>query len=122
MINGIKLYPSKRSKVFDTDEGFGVEWGDRNKSALGMKLADSSGIEGVVVLKVVPESPADKAGIKPDDIITTMDEAEIKNSYQARTTISKAYKKDSFIIILKRSDETLTKTLYIPPKPRTVDL
>jgi S1-C subfamily serine protease len=122
MIKGIKPYPSKRTKTFDTDEGFGVEWGDRNKSALGMKLTDSSGIDGVVVLKVQPESPAGKAGILPNDIITSIDETDIKNSYQARTSISKAYKKDSFIIMLRRNDATLTKKLYIPPKPRTTDL
>ena len=47
-----------------------------------------SRLTGVLVIKVVPGSPADKAGIRRGDVLLTMDKHEIENRTQFRQRLA----------------------------------
>lgn len=65
----------------------GKHWGqlglhpmaDPESPVLGFAMMDVMGVEGVVVDDVVVHSPADEAGIKPGDVITHMDNRELRS-------------------------------------------
>lgn len=53
-------------------------------------LAEAFGIEqrrGAVVVDVVPESPAEKSGLRPGDVITAVNDKPVKSSSEVRTRI-----------------------------------
>jgi len=49
-----------------------------------------SGQEGLVVMEVVGDSPADKAGLRHGDVITAVNGKEVENANQLREVINKA--------------------------------
>lgn len=53
-----------------------------------MKAMDLGIDEGALVAEVVDESPADKADIKPGDVIVELDGEKIKNTTQLRNTVA----------------------------------
>lgn len=52
---------------------------DGEYKGLGIQIAEDSKTKQIVVLSVFDESPADKAGIKPGDIIVKIDNKELKD-------------------------------------------
>jgi predicted metalloprotease with PDZ domain len=46
--------------------------------------------KGVVLTEVVPDSPAAKAGLKPDDVITSMGDKAVANPAELRRAIQEA--------------------------------
>jgi len=63
---------------------------------------------GVVVTEVVPNSPAAKAGIKPDDVITAVDDRPVKNPEQLREAIQQAPPGKEVILQVMRGQEKLS--------------
>jgi len=59
---------------------------------------------GVVITEVEPSSPADKAGLKPGDIIDTLDKTKINNLTVLSQVISKLNKKTEVVLVLKRGN------------------
>ena len=62
---------------------------ERYESALGVDLNVD---EGVIILEIVPKSPAEKSGLKSGDIIVEIDNHKIKNMNQMKKVLYK-YKK-----------------------------
>ncbi|MDO5717415.1 MAG: trypsin-like peptidase domain-containing protein [Tissierellia bacterium] len=57
---------------------------DYYKNMTGIDLATN---DGVIVMEVVPGSPADEAGIKPNDIITNIGDSKINSRGQLKTAL-----------------------------------
>lgn len=65
----------------------GKHWGqlglhpmaDPESPVLGFSMMDVMGVDGVVVEDVVVNSPADAAGIKPGDVVTRLDDRELRS-------------------------------------------
>ena len=74
-------------------------------------LADAMGLtndEGVVVTKVVPGSPADKAGIKVGDIIEKLNGKGIRSAQQLRNTLGITRPGTPVDLVLSRNDHEFT--------------
>ena len=114
-----------------TDETAGVEWYDggigfaipladvyrvlpRLKSGqtlkrglMGIQFADDGPLAGEPkVVSVRPESPADKAGILPDDIITAVDGEHVARIPLLKRAMGPRYAGDIVKLTLKRGDQT----------------
>ena len=97
-----------------------IEKSEINRNILGIKVRDLLPKEkkeafykfGVVVLEVIPNSPADLAGIMEGDIIFTINQKQIKNSNDFKQIVSNL-KKGSIINIFLQRDN---RTFYIAVK------
>jgi serine protease Do len=78
------------------------------------ELADQFGItraEGVVVMAVEEKSPAHERGLKPGDIITSVNDREIFSPAQLREQLKDASLEDGIRLKLIRKGESRTETL-----------
>ena len=72
----VLMYPAPRD----------VEPDDKGRGFFGVQLIDSG---GVMITRVEPGSPADKSGIKPNDIIQTIDSTPVSAVDDARDVIAR---------------------------------
>lgn len=63
---------------------------------------------GVVVTEVVPNSPAAKAGLKPDDVITAVNDKTIRDPAQLRETIQQIGSGKEVTVQVARGNENLS--------------
>lgn len=92
------------------------------KQKLGIKIQDTEEGNGVKILDVDEESPAETAGIKKDDILTELNGNKITNSDEAREQLMLNADKNSYPVKIKRSGSEITLTVKIPKKLKTADL
>lgn len=95
----------------------GVKWiSDVNDSvAEQYKLNVKSG----VLIEVLPDGPADKAGIKNNDVIIELDKQKVKGFEELRKEIEKKKIGDKLIVkvIRDKKEKTITVTLSEAPAP-----
>jgi len=95
------------------------------KPRIGIKAQDTENDKGVKVLEVDSDSPADKAGIKEDDLITSFDGIEVSSADQLAKLsrdAKDAKDKSSMKIQLKRGGKSQTIEIKIPKKLKTANL
>jgi S1-C subfamily serine protease len=63
--------------------------------------------KGVLVVEVVPNSPADKAGIKPMDVITKIGNREVNSLSALRKELYNYEKGDTVVVEINRNGEIL---------------
>jgi serine protease Do len=133
---GIKMNAIAAPKI----EGFGGQWKemsptmegpmvfDRNgavmamgRPRLGLSIQDTDDGVGVKVLDVDDDSPADKAGIKEDDIIVGVNDHEVTGTDDV-TKAMREKDKSSFTFRVKRDGKTQNIEVKIPKKLKTADL
>ena len=72
---------------------------------------------GVILVQVEPNSPADKAGIRFGDIITKIDDKEIKSADELKTALYKYKKGDkATITIIRNGKEVLVEVVFTAMK------
>lgn len=64
--------------------------------------------EGAKVVQVVPLSPAEKVGIKVDDVITAVNGTPVRNGEELRDSVQRFRPGDVVTVTVKRGEETLT--------------
>lgn len=92
----------------------GESWGElqmnplmnQERPVLGIEMEDSRG-RGVVVKKVQPGSPADKAGIRRYDVIKSIDEVKVRNGSELQETLVKRQAGDKVKLGIQRDDKPL---------------
>jgi serine protease Do len=89
---------------------------------LGARIQETENGTGVKVLEVTEDSPAEKSGIKKDDVITEIDGNAVKNADDAREQISKTRDKASYNVKLLRNGSPMTIEVKIPRKLKTTNL
>lgn len=94
--------------------------GDRPQ--LGIRIQDTEAANGVTVLEVNEGSPAQKAGIKTDDLITAIDGKEIKDTDEAREALQTVREKSTYSLRLKREGKTMEMQVQIPKKLKKATL
>lgn len=104
--------PDFRQFRFDTNR----------KPKLGLQIQDTEDNKGVKVLDVAEETPADKAGLKKDDIITSIDGKPVKDVTELKEVIDDIKEGDAVKIKYKRSNKDQTTEIRFPKKLKVVDL
>lgn len=92
------------------------------KPRLGLEIQDVEEGKGVKVLDVDSDTPASKAGLQKDDVITEIDGAAIASVDDLREKIREKKEGDSFKITFRRNGNTQTADIKFPKKLKTADL
>lgn len=96
--------------------------GFEGRPKLGLKIQDLEEGTGVKVLEVQMETPAAKAGLQKDDIITQIAGVNVLNTDDAREQLSVNAEKSSYTIHAKRNNADMKFEIKIPKKLKTVNL
>lgn len=89
---------------------------------LGIKIQDTEEGNGVKILDVDKESPADKAGLKKDDIVTEVGGKKVSNTDDAREQLQDSQEKSSYTIKARRNGNEMSFDIKIPKKLKTANL
>jgi len=94
--------------------------GDRPQ--LGIRIQDTDAANGVTVLDVNEGSPAQKAGVKTDDLITAIDGKDINDTDAAREAMQAAREKSTYSLKVRREGKTMELQVQIPKKLKKATL
>lgn len=89
---------------------------------LGLKIQDTEEGNGVKVLDAEKDSPAEKAGLQKDDIVTEIGGAKINNTDDAREQLMENAEKSAYTIKAKRNGKEMSFDIKIPKKLKTANL
>jgi serine protease Do len=111
------------------DMGKSLDFGDNfnhvysfGRGRLGIRAQDTEDGKGVKVLDVDEDSPADKAGIKENDVITEFDGKDIDSADKLADVARAAKDKSSMSVKLNRDGRSQTVEIKIPKKLKTANL
>jgi len=95
-----------------------------NKPRLGISAQDMEDGKGVKILDVDDDddSPAAKAGLKEDDVITQVNGKAITSTDELRESLKDVKKGDTVKITYKRNNQTQTIDVKFPKELKTIDL
>ena len=110
-------------KAFGSADGYNLfsESYPRQKR-LGLRIQDTEDGNGVKVLGTDTDSPAEKAGLKKDDIVTEIAGKKVSNTDEAREQLMDAQEKSSYNIKAKRNGSEMSFDIKIPKKLKTANL
>ena len=89
---------------------------------LGLKIQDTEEGNGVKVLDVDKDSPAEKAGLKKDDIVIEVGGKKVSNTDEARDQLQENAEKSTYTIKAKRNGTEMNFDIRIPKKLKTANL
>jgi serine protease Do len=95
---------------------------DARKPKIGLHVQDVEEGNGVQVLEVEDATPAEKAGLKKDDLITEIDGKDLKNLQELKDKLKDMKEGDTLKIKYKRGNKSQTTELKIPKKLQKADL
>lgn len=104
----------------DAYEGFNYSFPRQKK--LGLRIQDTEEGNGVKVLGTDTDSPAEKAGLKKDDIVTEIAGKKVSNTDEAREQLMEAQEKSSYNIKATRNGSEMSFDIKIPKKLKTANL
>jgi len=94
-----------------------------DKPHLGISAQDTEDGNGVKIVDIDDEdSPAAKAGLKEDDIITQVNSKAITSTEDLRESVKNVKKGDTVKITFKRNNQTQTVDVKFPKDLKTIDL
>ena len=89
---------------------------------LGLKIQDTEDGNGVKVLDVDKDSPAEKAGLKKDDVVTEIGGKKVGNTDEVRAELHENMEKSAYTIKANRNGKNMNFDIKIPKKLKTADL
>lgn len=89
---------------------------------LGVKIQDTEEGKGVKVLDVDKESPAEKAGLKKDDIVTEIGGKKVSNTDEMRAGLMENMQKSTYNIKATRNGSNMSFDIKNPKKLKTANL
>ena len=105
------------------DENFNFN-GDRfpRQQKLGLKIQDTEDGNGVKILDIDKDSPAEKAGLKKDDIVTEIGGKKVSNTDDMREELMENMDKSTYTIKASRNGSAMSFDIKIPKKLKTANL
>jgi serine protease Do len=94
----------------------------KGRQKIGLKVQDVEEGSGVKVLNTDEDSPAEKAGLKKDDVITEINGKAVNNTDEARELLKPEEGKNNYTIKAKRNGTTMSFDVKIPKKLKTANL
>ena len=95
---------------------------DNDQPRLGLQIQETEDSRGVKILNVKEGSPADKAGLKKDDIIYEVNGEKVKNVTDIKTQVNNSGKKEHYSIKAKRNNSDINFEVDIPKKLKSASL
>ena len=92
------------------------------KPKLGISIEDLEEGEGVKITNVNENSPADKQGLKKEDIILEINDKKVKDVDGLKPIFQSAKEGSSFKFQIRRNKETKIIEVKLPKKLKTADL
>jgi serine protease Do len=92
------------------------------KPRIGLQVQDVEEGDGVKVLDVDDDTPAAKAGLKENDVITEVNGKDLKNVDEFRTASKDLKDGDVLKVKYKRDGKSTTTEIKIPKKLKTANL
>ena len=89
---------------------------------LGMSIQDTEDGKGVKVVDVDEESNAAKAGVKEDDVITSVNDKEVNNADEIAREVRESRDKTSIKLKVVRAGKAQNIEVKIPRQLKTADL
>jgi len=89
---------------------------------LGIEIQDTEDSKGVKVIEVEDETPAQKAGIQENDIITNINGKPVNSVDEIKAALKELKEGDLIKASIIRSGKTQTLEIKIPKKLKTADL
>ncbi len=84
---------------------------------LGVLSGDTGDNSGSLVSSVVLDSPADRSGLLPGDLITAVDQREIENSRQLTTSIGRLPPETEIEVFVTRGGEDISISVTLGTRP-----
>ncbi|NKX52922.1 PDZ domain-containing protein, partial [Arthrobacter deserti] len=88
--------------------------------AISRQIAEQLGLEdaeGTLVLSVVDGGPADEAGIRPGDILTRIDDGQLRSPEDLLGALRQRNPGDRVSVEFQRGGETRTVTVALSDRP-----
>lgn len=104
------------------DRNFRFDFNDIRKPRLGLGIQDLAEGKGVKVLNVDEDTPAAKAGLQKEDIITGIDGTAVNSVDELKGKIKDLKEGSSLSVTFQRSGKTQSTTLTLPKKLKTAEL
>lgn len=118
-----KAFGETFPKAYGLGDGFNY-FGDMypRQQKLGLKIQDTEDGKGVKVLDVDKDSPADKAGLQKDDVLTEIGGEKVTNTDEAREQLHDNADKAAYNIKATRNGNAMSFDIKIPKKLKTANL
>ena len=92
------------------------------KPRLGVEIQDLAEGRGVKILDVDSDTPAGKAGLQKDDVITEIDGKSIASVDELKARVKELKEGDSIKVTYLRNGKSQTTDIKFPKKLKTADL
>jgi serine protease Do len=102
-------------------QGQGMMW-ETERPKLGISVQDTEDGKGVKVVDVEDESTAAKAGIKEDDIITSVDDKAVNSTDEIARLVKEKKDKASMMVKVTRDGKVYNMEVKIPRRIKTAEL
>jgi serine protease Do len=89
---------------------------------MGIRIEDTEDAKGVKIIGVEAGSPAEKAGLKKDDIVTFIDGKKINDTDDARSSLREGREKASLPVSVMRDGKPFNVEVKIPRSLKKADL
>jgi len=83
----------------------------------GIKVSDSSSPPGALLAEIISGGPADKAGLKVNDVITKLDSTAVGNGADLSSVIDDKKPGDKLVVTYVRDGKTHTVTVTLGTRP-----
>lgn len=89
---------------------------------MGIRIEDTEDAKGVKIVEVEAGSPAEKAGLKKDDIVTFIDGKKISDTDDARSSLREGREKASLPVSVTRDGKPFNVEVKMPRNLKKADL
>jgi len=93
-----------------------------SRPKLGLSVQDTEDGKGVKVIDVDDEGNAKKAGVKEDDVITSINDKEVNSADEVARIVRESREKPSLMLKIKRAGKIQNIEVRMPRKLKTADL
>jgi len=101
---------------------YNFRFNNDSKPKIGLKIEDTENDDGVKILNVEEGSPADKAGLKKDDIITNFNGEKVNSVDELMDQVNDSEDKASLNIKARRNNSEMNFEVKIPKKLNSANL
>ncbi|MEX6686058.1 PDZ domain-containing protein [Danxiaibacter flavus] len=113
-------FDNDMNMTWDNSEGKNFVF--TRKPRLGLRMQDTEDDKGVKVLDVNDDTPADKAGLKEDDLITAINGKPVNSVEDVRMALKELKDGDILKITYSRAGKSQNAEIKIPKRLKQADL